>query len=169
VLALLLEAAADVSRGPRVPLGATTALAAAAAPLLSELPDEPPVPVSAPEDVPPGAKRCSSFSNSRFRWFIARPFDGARRDYDPLLDLIGDARIVVLGAQTHKELLQQDGPGAEEALFSAEQNALLVANAERARRNPSLIPESYGSQQARNGEVSPIEAKHRDSVATNVN
>ena len=31
----------------------------------------------------------------------ARPLDGARRDYDPLLDMIGDARIVVLGAQTH--------------------------------------------------------------------
>ena len=31
----------------------------------------------------------------------ARPLTGARTDYDPLLGLVGDARFVLLGAQTH--------------------------------------------------------------------
>ena len=32
---------------------------------------------------------------------VAQPLSGARTDYDPLLDLAGDARVVLLGTQTH--------------------------------------------------------------------
>src|SRR5690348_10700992 len=31
----------------------------------------------------------------------ARPLSGAREDFDPILDLVGDARIVLLGEATH--------------------------------------------------------------------
>ena len=34
---------------------------------------------------------------------VAQPLNGARRDYDPLLDLIGDARFVLLGVQSPLE------------------------------------------------------------------
>ncbi len=32
---------------------------------------------------------------------IARPLTGARSDYDPLFDLIGDARLVLIGEASH--------------------------------------------------------------------
>ena len=32
---------------------------------------------------------------------LARPLTGAREDYDPLLEMIGDARFVLLGEASH--------------------------------------------------------------------
>ena len=35
---------------------------------------------------------------------LARPLQGTRDDYDPILELAGDARIVLLGEATHGTL-----------------------------------------------------------------